>query len=178
MKIRIFKFSNFHTFLDFLVLASVHRPSVRPFFVRPPARASGTRVLASQPASRQGKSAIFVDFFVRASVHRPITVRLSVRPFRHGNQPYFHENMKIRIFIFSYIPDFSSGRPSTVRPPSAVRQPARLERGLLASQPAVRDSGFIHPCGRPSTVRPSSVRKPARPPARASVRPSERSSKF
>ena len=94
MKIRIFKFSYFHIFIHSWIFPSwrpstvrppsVHRPSVRPFFVRPPARASGTKVLASQPASRQGKSAIFMDFFVRPSVHRPSTVRPSVRPFRHG----------------------------------------------------------------------------------------------
>ena len=54
MKIRILEFSNFHTFLIFFVRASVrasvHRPSVRPFFVRPPARASASpRVDSAEP---------------------------------------------------------------------------------------------------------------------------------
>jgi hypothetical protein len=204
MKIRIFKFSNFHTFLDFFVLASVHRPSVRPFFVRPPARASGTRVLASQPASqpavRVNRPYSWIFSSGRPSTDRPPSVCPSVRPFRHGNQPYFHENMKIRIFKFSYFHTFlifrpgvrppSVHRPSTVRPPSvrpsvrssSVRQPARLERGLLASQPASRQGSSTRAAVRPPSVRrPSAsprVRQPARPPARASVRPSERSSKF
>ena len=96
-------------------------------------------LLASQPASQ------------------PISVNLAC----------FHENMKFRIFEFSNFHIFircwifSSGRLSTVRPPS-VRAPV-----LSPSRVAVRPPS-IH---RPSVLHSSTVRRPARPPARASVRP-------
>ncbi len=85
--------------------------------------------------------------------------------------------MKTRIFKFSHFHTFLIFRPG-VRPPSvrpsvrssSVRQPARLERGLLASQPAVR----VHPPVRPSVHRPSVVRPQARASASPRVRPSVR----
>ena len=99
--------------------------------------------------------------------------------------------MEIRIFKFLYFHTFlifrpgvrppSVHRPSTVRPPSvrpsvrssSVRQPARLERGLLASQPASRQGSSTR-----AAVRPPSVRRPffVRPQARASASPRVRPS--
>ena len=162
MKIRIFKFSYFHTFLIFrpgvrppsVHRPSVHRPSVRPFFVRPPARASGTRTF-SQPASRQGsptRAAVRPPsvrrlFFVRPKARASASprVRPSVRAFDQILN--FHENLKIRIFKFSY----------TI---------------ISGFRPGVRPRSVHGPSVRPSVLRPSAsprVRQPARPPVRPSV---------
>ena len=172
MKIRIFKFSYFHTFLIFrpgVRPPSVHRPSVRPSVrsssVRQPARLE-RGLLASQPASRQGSStraavrppSVRRPFFVRPQARASASprVRPSVRAFVQILN--FHENLKIRILKFSYtiISGFRPGvRPRSVHGPSTVRP-----------------RSFHGPSVRPSVLRPSAsprVRQPARPPVRPSV---------
>ena len=134
MKIRIFEFSNFRTFMIFFVRASVrasvHRPSVRPFFVRPPARASASPRVR-QPARRFRRTA--------GSAEPPNHLLERAVPSKFCR---FRRDCRFRQFRrFHQIADFAEAPIPAILPIPAIPLICRIRRTDPESTPTTATAG-------------------------------------